>query len=527
MYKRFCLFLILFLFCGLSVSAATLSLSPALGTYNLNNTITVSILLDTQQVATDGVDIHYLNYPASLLEVQDENSSVSGVQIAPGTLYSITPKNIVDTANGRIDFSQVASGGSTFTGLGTLATIRFKVLAGGTANVNFNFTSGSTVDTNVASGGQDVLSSVTNGTYTLNVPCTSCGLETPILNPTSPTANQFFNISCPTTVTGLDCINAFAGSNDCSNDFLGWSGNTAIFRCSGMSAGSYQAKCQAVTGTSANCCADEKTASFTVTQTDISPPARSSGQPTGTLFAGTTQINMSLATNENANCRYSTNAGTSYDSMTNTFSTTGGILHSTEITNLSNGNSYYYYVRCADDVGNKNSDDFQISFSVGTDGNGGNGNGGNGNGDTTPPLISDIKLKSISFSFAVIGWKTNEPSSSQVEYGLNTNYGFYTILKSSLSLEHEASLFDLQPNTLYHFRLLNRDAAGNLNLSSDNTFTTSNKLLGDFNGDGKVNIYDFSILLSNWKTTNIRYDLNGDGFVDISDFSIMLSNWTG
>jgi hypothetical protein len=50
--------------------------------------------------------------------------------------------------------------------------------------------------------------------------------------------------------------------------------------------------------------------------------------------------------------------------MTNTFSTTGGTSHSQLITGLSNANIYNYYVRCADTVGNKNTNDYIISFSV-------------------------------------------------------------------------------------------------------------------------------------------------------------------
>lgn len=55
---------------------------------------------------------------------------------------------------------------------------------------------------------------------------------------------------------------------------------------------------------------------------------------------------------------------------------------------------------------------------------------------------------------------------------------------------------------------------------------TSVKLIGDLNKDGKVNVFDLSILLSNWKKTKPEYDLNGDNTISIFDLSIMLSNWT-
>jgi hypothetical protein len=49
----------------------------------------------------------------------------------------------------------------------------------------------------------------------------------------------------------------------------------------------------------------------------------------------------------------------------------------------------------------------------------------------------------------------------------------------------------------------------------------------DINGDGKVNLADLSILLFNWRKTNLAADINSDGIVNIVDFSIMLSAWTG
>ena len=49
----------------------------------------------------------------------------------------------------------------------------------------------------------------------------------------------------------------------------------------------------------------------------------------------------------------------------------------------------------------------------------------------------------------------------------------------------------------------------------------------DINGDGKVNLIDFSIMLSQWGTAGTTADLNGDGTVNLADFSILLFNWTG
>jgi len=100
----------------------------------------------------------------------------------------------------------------------------------------------------------------------------------------------------------------------------------------------------------------------------VTPPVRSNGQPSGVLAAGTTQTNLTLATDENATCRYTTVAGTAYASMTNTFSTTGGTAHSTAVSGLASGGTYSYYVRCQDSLGNTNPNDFAITFTAGAAG---------------------------------------------------------------------------------------------------------------------------------------------------------------
>ena len=49
----------------------------------------------------------------------------------------------------------------------------------------------------------------------------------------------------------------------------------------------------------------------------------------------------------------------------------------------------------------------------------------------------------------------------------------------------------------------------------------------DLNGDGRVNLVDFSILLFYWSTDDECADQNKDGTVDLIDFSIMMFYWTG
>jgi hypothetical protein len=50
-------------------------------------------------------------------------------------------------------------------------------------------------------------------------------------------------------------------------------------------------------------------------------------------------------------------------------------------------------------------------------------------------------------------------------------------------------------------------------------------VVGDLNSDGTVNIFDLSIMLSKWGTTDAVADLNHDGTVNIFDLSTLLTHW--
>jgi chitodextrinase len=92
--------------------------------------------------------------------------------------------------------------------------------------------------------------------------------------------------------------------------------------------------------------------------------------------------------------------------------------------------------------------------------------------DNTAPVISAVASSAVSSSAATITWSTDEASDSQVEYGPTTAYGQTTTLNPSLVTSHSVGLSGLSASTLYHYRVMSRDAAGNLAVSADQTFTT-------------------------------------------------------
>lgn len=96
--------------------------------------------------------------------------------------------------------------------------------------------------------------------------------------------------------------------------------------------------------------------------------------------------------------------------------------------------------------------------------------------DTTAPVISDIVVSNISNDQATIIWQTDKPSTSTVEYGLDTSYGNQAT-DPTLTMVHSITLTGLNHHTTYHFRVKSWDGSPQANeaVSGDQTFSTSVK----------------------------------------------------
>jgi len=90
----------------------------------------------------------------------------------------------------------------------------------------------------------------------------------------------------------------------------------------------------------------------------------------------------------------------------------------------------------------------------------------------TTLTISGVKISNITDLGATIGWVTDKPATSQVEYGTTDAYGSATQLDQKLTTRHSATLAELKPSTTYHFKVKSKDASGNEATSQDQTFTT-------------------------------------------------------
>ncbi len=92
----------------------------------------------------------------------------------------------------------------------------------------------------------------------------------------------------------------------------------------------------------------------------------------------------------------------------------------------------------------------------------------------SPPAISDVQIASTTESGVIIRWRTDKPSIGTINYGKRSDYG---IVRNPVfnAQEHEVIIEDLDPATLYHFRITASDQDGNQGISGDFIFTTETR----------------------------------------------------
>jgi hypothetical protein len=149
-----------------------------------------------------------------------------------------------------------------------------------------------------------------------------------------------------------------------------------------------------------------------------------------------------------------------------------GNLTSYTLTGLNSG-IYFFAITAYDTSGNESAFSSEASRTIAP--------------DTIPPVLSGIQGTGIGGTFATIVWASNEPSDTQVEYGTTSSYGNSTSLNATLTTAHSQVVTGLSQNTLYNYRVRSRDGAGNLSVSGNFSFTTTDSTVIS----GLVNAYSF------------------------------------
>jgi hypothetical protein len=170
--------------------------------------------------------------------------------------------------------------------------------------------------------------------------------------------------------------------------------------------------------------------------------------------------------------------------------------------------------------------------------------------DTTAPRISTI-VRIPAGTSAVITWVTNEPSSSQVEFGTSNTTLDRVASDPALVTAHAVTLPALQRSTAYYFRVRSVDAAGNAAAYPITNSTLSFKTQRDDLALGLIGYWRFNegsgattadsstagrmgtLAGATWTTGRSSYGLTFDGVddavnipgFDVADSATTISAW--
>jgi hypothetical protein len=199
----------------------------------------------------------------------------------------------------------------------------------------------------------------------------------------------------------------------------------------------------------------------TLVSSDVTPPAITAVTVTG-IGLNTATVNWTTDEPATSFVEYGADItyGQSAGDVTNRVTS-----HAVTLTNLAPNATYHFKIHSEDAAGNAAaySDSGVCVFTTAA--------------DTTPPAITAVGASLVSDTSAVIVWKTNEPSTSQVTYGDTTAYGSQTAVDASMTTGHSVTVSGLTKKTQYFFKVTSVDASNNSatddNAGASYTFTTT------------------------------------------------------
>lgn len=169
-----------------------------------------------------------------------------------------------------------------------------------------------------------------------------------------------------------------------------------------------------------------------------------------------TSARITWDTDKDSNSTVSYGLTTAYSSG-NVSNSSNVSKHVIDLSGLTFATTYHYKVSSVDTVAlSASSGDFTFTTLA----------------DTTPPVISNVRVNSITDTGATVLWETNKPATSIVTYGTTTAYGA-TTFSGGLGSTHTVTLSGLQEGILYHFFVTSVDASGNTATSTNLTFRTT------------------------------------------------------
>lgn len=175
---------------NLFVNAATFTFNPSSSVLLAGCRSSVNIDANATGQTSNAADIE-VQYNPSEINILDSDTSIPGIQIRTGNAYETYFGNEVTPSLSRIRLAGASFVGNLTTRR-TFATIQFQSRPGVTSTsfqINFNGV-GATLDSNIAdsSTSDDLLSSVTNGSYTFRTDFCEVDREPPVIINQTPKA---------------------------------------------------------------------------------------------------------------------------------------------------------------------------------------------------------------------------------------------------------------------------------------------------------------------------------------------------
>jgi hypothetical protein len=143
---------------------AVLMLSPSVLPVRVGSVFPVDIVAKNMTDLTIA-ELHLLFDPQLLQVIDSNGSSTDGIQIEDGMLFGDIIKNTVDNDKGLIQFVSYLFVGTT-TGNGTIATIFFKSIGGGTSTIGFNLNAAHNQETKLINNHTAISFTMTAATVT-------------------------------------------------------------------------------------------------------------------------------------------------------------------------------------------------------------------------------------------------------------------------------------------------------------------------------------------------------------------------
>lgn len=131
--------------------------------------------------------------------------------------------------------------------------------------------------------------------------------------------------------------------------------------------------------------------------------------------------------------------------------------HAVTLTGLTPGTTYYYAALSTNSAGQTST---SANFTFTTTSAAGS------------TAISGVTASAITATSATIGWTTDQPSASQVEYGTTPAHGSLSAFNSAIAKSHSVVLTGLTPRTTYNYAALSANSTGQVGKSDNFSFTT-------------------------------------------------------